>query len=319
MHILITGGCGFLGARLARTLLARGTLSLAGAAAQPITSITLADRAPPPADLAKDPRIAFVGGDLNALLDCKQLPNAGAALIFHLAAAVSGDCEADFDLGMRSNLDATRALLEGCRALGTQPVLVFSSSVAVFGNSPEQPLPAVIEDLTLPTPQGSYGIQKFIGEQLVADYTRKGFVQGRNVRLMTVSSAPGPPERRGVEFSQRHAARAAGRCARPCAGPSRHGRRAVLPGEYHRRLVVRGAGQQPGVGCPHRRQFAGSHGDGARKWPRRWSVSAGRLRPRCSTGMSMRASRPSWAIGPAGLTRLAPARWDCALTATSRT
>jgi len=200
MHILITGGCGFLGARLARTLLAQGSLSLAGAAAQPITSITLADRAPPPADLARDPRIAFVGGDLNELLDSKRLPNAGAALIFHLAAAVSGDCEADFDLGMRSNLDATRALLEGCRVLGTQPVLVFSSSVAVFGNSPEQPLPAVIQDTTLPTPQGSYGIQKFIGEQLVADYTRKGFVRGRNVRLMTVSVRPGRPNGAASSF-----------------------------------------------------------------------------------------------------------------------
>ncbi|HEY3048950.1 MAG TPA: D-erythronate dehydrogenase [Polaromonas sp.] len=200
MNILITGGCGFLGARLARTLLAQGTLSLAGAAAQPITTITLADRVPPPDDLARDPRIVFVGGDLNELLDSRQLPNAGVALIFHLAAAVSGECEADFDLGMRSNLDATRALLEGCRALGTQPVLVFSSSVAVFGNSHEQPLPAVIEDTTLPTPQGSYGIQKFIGEQLVADYTRKGFVQGRNVRLMTVSVRPGRPNAAASSF-----------------------------------------------------------------------------------------------------------------------
>ncbi|WP_332777872.1 D-erythronate dehydrogenase [Polaromonas sp.] len=200
MNILITGGCGFLGARLARTLLAQGTLSLAGAAAQPITRITLADRVPPPDDLAQDPRIAFAGGDLNEQLEKGQLPLAGTALIFHLAAAVSGECEADFDLGMRSNLDATRALLEGCRALGTKPVLVFSSSVAVFGNSPEQPLPAVIEDTTLPTPQGSYGVQKFMGEQLVADYTRKGFVQGRSVRLMTVSVRPGRPNGAASSF-----------------------------------------------------------------------------------------------------------------------
>ncbi len=193
LNILITGGCGFLGARLARTLLAQGSLSLAGADAQPIGRIVLADRAPPPDDLQADARIAFVGGDLPALLAAGQLPVAGVQLVYHLAAAVSGECEADFDLGMRSNLDATRGLLEACRAAGHAPVFVFSSSVAVFGDTPEQPLPAVIEDTTLPTPQNSYGIQKFVGEQLVADFGRKGFVQARNVRLMTVSVRPGRP------------------------------------------------------------------------------------------------------------------------------
>jgi nucleoside-diphosphate-sugar epimerase len=194
MHIVITGGAGFLGARLARTLLAQGSLALAGAAPQPIERITLVDRAAPPADLAADSRIAGVVGDLNA-----QLADAGAAYwaeanaVFHLAAAVSGECEADFDLGMRSNFGATNALLERLRSAGTAPVLVFSSSLAVFGNSPEQPLPEVIDDNTLPTPQTSYGIQKFIGEQLVADYTRKGFIRGRSVRLMTVSVRPGRP------------------------------------------------------------------------------------------------------------------------------
>ena len=198
LNILITGGCGFLGARLARTLLAQGTLALIGGPARPITRITLADRVPPPADLQADARIAYVGGDLNALIEAGQStgtpwPGAEVDLVYHLAGAVSGECEADFDLGMRSNLDAIRALLQACRFAGNQPVLVFSSSVAVFGDTPEQRLPAVIEDTSLPTPQNSYGIQKFIGEQLVADYTRKGFVQGRNVRLMTVSVRPGKP------------------------------------------------------------------------------------------------------------------------------
>ena len=193
MHILITGGCGFLGARLARTLLQQGSLSLAGAPAAPITSITLTDKAEPPPDLRADARVRYVGGDLLQLATSKQLPAAGTELVFHLSAAVSGECEADFDLGMRSNFAATHALLESARALGTRPVFVFASSLAVFGKLPGFPMPDPILDDTLPTPQSSYGIQKFIGEQLVADYARKGFLTGRSVRLMTVSVRPGRP------------------------------------------------------------------------------------------------------------------------------
>ena len=204
MNIVITGGAGFLGARLARQLLARGELSLAGSAPQTIQTITLVDRVAPPADLASDPRIRSVSGDLNQLFEENtagiQVIQARDAIIFHLAAAVSGECEADFDLGMRSNLDATRALLQACRTLKSTPTVVFASSLAVFGNSPEQPLPAVIDDRTLPTPQNSYGIQKFIGEQLVADYARKGFIRGRNVRLMTVSVRPGKPNGAASSF-----------------------------------------------------------------------------------------------------------------------
>lgn len=193
MNILITGGCGFLGARLARTLLKQGALSLAGEPARRIGRLTLTDRVTPPADLAGDARVAFVQGDLLELAQSRSLPAAGTDLVFHLAAAVSGECEADFDLGMRSNLDTTRALLEASRALGSIPTFIFASSLAVFGNSPGTALPELIEDDTLPTPQSSYGIQKFIGEQLVADYARKGFIRGRSVRLMTVSVRPGKP------------------------------------------------------------------------------------------------------------------------------
>jgi len=193
MNILITGGSGFLGARLARTLLQQGSFSLRGAPARAIERITLTDKAPPPDDLAADPRVRHLGGDLLELAASRQLPAAGTDVVFHLAAAVSGECEADFDLGMRSNLDATRALLESARALGSKPTFVFASSLAVFGNLPGQPLPEPIRDDTLPTPQSSYGIQKFICEQLVADFARKGFIAGRSVRLMTVSVRPGRP------------------------------------------------------------------------------------------------------------------------------
>ena len=193
MHILITGGAGFLGARLARTLLAQGTLSLNGAAAQSIQTITLADRVAPPADLLADARIVSQVGDLNDLLHQNKLPSANTSLVFHLAAAVSGECEADFDLGMRSNYEATRSLLEACRALKTKPTFVFASSLAVFGKVPGFPMPELIEDDTLPTPQSSYGTQKLIGENLVADFGRKGFITARSVRLMTVSVRAGKP------------------------------------------------------------------------------------------------------------------------------
>lgn len=193
MNILITGGGGFLGARLARTLLSAGSLSLRGAPARPITQVVLADRGPAPADLTADPRVRVVQGDLLELVQRRDLPAAGTDAVFHLAAAVSAECESDFDLGMRSNLDTTRALLDACRALGSCPVFVFASSLAVFGQQPGQPPLGTVRDDTLPTPQGSYGIQKFICEQLVADYTRKGFVAGRSVRPMTVSVRPGRP------------------------------------------------------------------------------------------------------------------------------
>ena len=138
--------------------------------------------------------MAEVRGDLGELLGpAGRDPLAGADVIFHLAAAVSGECEADFDLGIRANLRATESLLASCRAAGTDPVVVLASSAAVFGASAEHPLPAVVDDHTLPNPQTSYGVQKFISEQLLADYTRKGFLRGRAIRLMTVCVRPGRP------------------------------------------------------------------------------------------------------------------------------
>ena len=120
--------------------------------------------------------------------------------VFHLAGVVSGAAEADFDLGLRTNLDGTRALLEYGRQHRVPPVFVFTSSLAVFGSDPAIGPIGVVDDDTLPRPQSSYGIQKFIGEQLVADYARKGFVKGRSVRLMTVSVRPGKPNAAASSF-----------------------------------------------------------------------------------------------------------------------
>jgi nucleoside-diphosphate-sugar epimerase len=218
VHAIVTGGGGFVGARLARELLAAGTLEVAGDAARPLSRLTLIDRVAVPADLAADERVRTVQGDLVELFGepgagqpgagepgagepgAAGGPLDGADVIFHLAAAVSAESEADFDLGMHANLRATQALLAACRALGTRPVVVYTSSLAVFGGSAEHPLPAAIDDQTMPNPQTSYGAQKLIGEYLLADYTRKGFLRGRAVRLMTVSVRPGRPNAAASAF-----------------------------------------------------------------------------------------------------------------------
>ena len=195
-NVLVTGGAGFLGARLSRQLLAAGTIQVAGGEPEVLTRLTIADSAAPPPGLAADDRVSVLSGDLADLLAGHAAGTeavAEADVVFHLAAAVSGECEADFDLGMHANVRATHALLESCRTAAAKPVVVFASSLAVFGASPEHPLPAVVDDQTMPNPQTSYGAQKVICEQLLADYTRKGFLRGRAVRLMTVSVRPGQP------------------------------------------------------------------------------------------------------------------------------
>ncbi|GAB2965467.1 NAD-dependent epimerase/dehydratase family protein [Amycolatopsis acidiphila] len=195
MKVVITGGAGFLGTLLARRLLA-GPVAVGGAGPAAVGELVLADLAEPAADLAEDERVRPVVGELVSVL-----PELGEAdVVFHLAGVVSGAAEADFDLGMRTNVDGTRALLEYARRHRTPPVLVFSSSLAVFGSDPAIGPVGVVDDDTLPRPQSSYGVQKFIGEQLVADYTRKGFVRGRSVRLMTVSVRPGRPNAAASSF-----------------------------------------------------------------------------------------------------------------------
>jgi nucleoside-diphosphate-sugar epimerase len=194
-HIVVTGGSGFLGSALARRLLGE-PVALGGAPPAPVTALTLLDLVAPADDLRADDRVRYVAGELDAALG--GLDEADA--VFHLAGVVSGAAEADFDLGMRTNVDGTRAVLEYGRRHATPPVLVFSSSLAVFGADPAIGPVGDVDDDTLPRPQSSYGIQKFIGEQLVADYTRKGFVRGRSVRLMTVSVRPGAPNAAASSF-----------------------------------------------------------------------------------------------------------------------
>ncbi len=191
MRIVITGGCGFLGRRLALLLLERGS-SLG-----PLDELVLFDNAAPASPLPDDRRLKLATGDIADRETMRRLLAPGAAAVFHLAAVVSGQAEADPDLGYRVNLDGTRAVLDACRALGACPRLVFASSLAVYGGK----LPPTVGDDTPLRPQSSYGTQKAIGELLVNDYSRKGFVDGRALRLPTVVVRPGRPNRAASTFA----------------------------------------------------------------------------------------------------------------------
>lgn len=218
MKILITGGAGFLGQQLARALLDRGALRLAGGEAK-IDRIVCFDQS---AGVLQDARVEYRTGDISDPATVRGLIDRDTAVVVHLAAVVSGGAEADFDLGMRVNLDGTRLLLDACRAAGHQPRVLFTSSIAVFGGD----LPAVVTDATTPTPQGSYGIQKLIGELLVADYSRKGYIDGRAVRVPTVVVRPGAPNAAASGF-------ASGIIREPLAGVE-----AILPVEPATKMWV---------------------------------------------------------------------------------
>ena len=187
MRVVITGGAGFLGARLAARLLDVGVLDGHG-----IEEIVLFDQVA--ADVPDDPRIRLHVGDI---ADVGAVISPATSSVFHLAAVVSGQAEAEFDLGMRINLDGSRAVLEACRAAGHRPRVVFTSSVAVYGGD----LPDVVLDSTAPAPQTSYGVQKACAELLLQDYTRRGFVDGRVLRLPTVSVRAGAPNRAASSFA----------------------------------------------------------------------------------------------------------------------
>lgn len=195
MRVMITGGAGFLGSLLAARLLAEG-LALGGEEHRDVEELLLVDLAAARGPIAEDRRVRSITGDMAENLD--RVPDADA--IVHLAGVVSGAAEADFDLGMRTNLDGTRQVLEWARTRGNAPLLVFTSSLAVFGVDADGAPLGEVHDRSLPTPASSYGIQKFIGEQLVADYGRRGFVRARTVRLMTVSVRPGAPNAAASSF-----------------------------------------------------------------------------------------------------------------------
>jgi D-erythronate 2-dehydrogenase len=195
MKILITGGGGFLGFKLAKALLARGQLG-----GKSIASITLLDGAFPPAaaqEPRQDAKLRMVTGDVSDAKTLAQVcpPDTGA--VFHLAAVVSGAAESDFDLGMRVNLKGMELLLETMRRCAKPPRLVYTSSVAAFGGQ----LPAVLDDATIANPQTSYGAQKVIGEYLVTDYSRKGFLDGRSLRLPTIVVRAGKPNAAASSFA----------------------------------------------------------------------------------------------------------------------
>ena len=185
-----------LGFKLAKALLARGRLTGADGKEAAITRLTLFDMAFPAA-LPQDPRLETIAGDLSAPGMLAKVVTPDTQSIFHLASVVSSGAEADFDLGWRVNLDGARTLLELARNCAKPPRFLFSSSVAAFGGD----LPAVLDDSTTPNPQTSYGAQKVCCEYLVTDYTRKGYIDGRSLRLPTIVVRPGKPNLAASSFA----------------------------------------------------------------------------------------------------------------------
>lgn len=190
MHILIIGGSGMIGERLARKLAASGQMN-----GQPVTRMTLADVTRPDAPAAPFP-VVTLAADITGTNGRARLLEGQPDVIFQLAAIVSGAAEADFDLGYRVNLGGVQSLLEDIRQSETCPVVVSTSSVAVFGGV----LPDVVSDTQHLTPQSSYGTQKAMAELLLADHTRKGHLDGRTVRLPTITVRPGRPNAAASSF-----------------------------------------------------------------------------------------------------------------------
>lgn len=207
MNVVITGGGGFLGSQLAIRILREAQLQLRPQSDHcPVEQLTVADLCIP--GLVRDKlspfgaRVRTVEGDLAsplvmeaALAPLKEKPH---GVLFHLASVISGDGERDFDLAMRVNLDGTRSILEFCRHLAPTTRVVFASSLATFGG---HALESVVSDKTKQIPQTTYGMTKLMGELMINDYSRKGFLDGRAVRLPTIFIRPGLPNSAASSFA----------------------------------------------------------------------------------------------------------------------
>ncbi|USG63018.1 NAD-dependent epimerase/dehydratase family protein [Sneathiella marina] len=189
MKIVITGGLGFLGQRLCSTILKGEFLIDSSDVKRTVSEIILFDIVDNP-NIADD-RITYVSGDISDPVQVDNLITKDVESIFHLAAIVSADAEENFDLGMKINLDGTRNILEAARRLPQPPKVIFTSSIATYGGE----LPNTVVDATKQSPQTSYGVAKVAGELLVHDYSRKGFIDGRSLRLPTISVRTGLPNK----------------------------------------------------------------------------------------------------------------------------
>lgn len=197
MQIVITGGAGFLGQRLAEELLGAGAINLPGGRCLDAPRIVLADLPAAALPEALAERVAFRPLDICDREAVREVIGADTGAVFHLAAVVSAAAEADFDLGMRANVDGSRNVLEAVRALPAPVPLVAASSLAVFGGD----LPDRLDDRQAVQPENSYGAQKAIGEILCADYRRKGFCDARTLRLPTIVIRPGKPNAAASSFA----------------------------------------------------------------------------------------------------------------------
>src|SRR4051794_2018342 len=196
MHVLVLGAAGMVGRKLIERLAREG-----GLGGKAITRLTAADVVEPEAVAALRNgafRVQSAVGDFSAPGEAETLVAGRPDVIYHLAAIVSAEAEADFDKGYRINLDGTRRLFEAVRRVGGgyAPRLVFTSSIAVFG----APFPDAIDDVFLTAPLTSYGTQKAIGELLLSDYSRRGFFDGIGIRLPTICVRPGKPNKAASGF-----------------------------------------------------------------------------------------------------------------------
>ncbi|MBT7976962.1 MAG: SDR family oxidoreductase [Rhodospirillaceae bacterium] len=197
MKVVITGGGGFIGRKLAHKILERGELTGPSGQREAVTEVVLFDAVAPPDGEFTDERVRAVVGDITDAGLVASVIDGDTNSVFHLAAGVSAGAEADFDLGYQVNLDGTRNVFQAARAANGVPRVVFASSLAVYGGE----VPDTVGDQTPITPETSYGAQKVMGEFLITDYSRKGYLDGRAMRLPTIVVRPGKPNKAASGFA----------------------------------------------------------------------------------------------------------------------